>query len=57
MIHEALEMRVLVARGWRTSLLLVRERSRRILIHEDFKDGAVAIRAKARSGLRINQDR
>ena len=41
-------MQVLAARGRRTSLLLVREISRRLLSHRDFRDGAAAIRAKAR---------
>ena len=37
-------------------LLLVRERSRRLLFHEDFRDMAVAvaIKAKAKSGLLAN---
>ena len=47
-------MRVLVARRMRTCLLFVRERSRRLLVHEDFRDGAAAIRVKARSGLPIS---
>ena len=46
-------MRVLVARGRRISLLLVRERSKRLLSHEDLKDEAAAIRAKARPGLPV----
>ena len=55
-MHGASEIRVLVARGIRISLLLVRERSRRLLFHEDFKDRVEAIRAKAKPGLPINQD-
>ena len=44
-------MRVLVARGRRVSLLLVRERSRGLVVHEGSK--VVAIRARDRSGLPI----
>ena len=33
------------------NLLLVRERSRRLLSHKDFKDKATTIKAKARPGL------
>ena len=51
MMYEASEIRVLVTRGRRVSLLLVQDRSRRLLFHEDFRDKALAIRAKARSGL------
>ena len=35
----------------------IRERSRRLLFHEDFKDGAVVIRAKAESGLLARRGR
>ena len=35
------------ARGRRINLLLALGRSRRLLLHMDFKDGATAIRAKA----------
>ena len=41
---EALGMRVLVARGRRVSLLLVRERSRGLLVHEGSR--AATIRAR-----------
>ena len=44
-------MRVLVARGRRARLLPVRERSRRLPIHEGFRDRAATIKAKARPGL------
>ena len=44
-------MRVLVARGRRVSLLLVRERSPGLLVHESSR--AAAIRARDRSGLSI----
>ena len=37
----ALGMRVLVARGRRVSLLLVRERSRGLLVHEGFRAAAI----------------
>ena len=55
-MHKASEMRVLVARGRRISLLLVRERSRRLLFHEDFRDRAAAIKAKSKSRFPISQD-
>ena len=48
-MHEALGMRVLVARG-RISLLLVRGRGRRLLLHTSF-------RTKARIGHLVSQDR
>ena len=50
-------MWVLVARGGRGNLLLVQERSRRLLFHEDFRDGAAANKAKARPGPLASQDR
>ena len=37
--------------------MIVRERSRRLLLPEDFRDGAAAIRAKARPRVLISQDR
>ena len=37
-------MRVLVARGRRVSLLLVRERSRGLLVHEGFRIAAIRVR-------------
>ena len=55
-MHGASEIQLLVARGGRTSLLLVRERSRRILSHRDFRDGAAGIKAKARLRLLVSQD-
>ena len=51
MMQRASEIRVLVTRGRRVSLLLVRERSRRLLVHEGFRDMVAAIRAKARLGF------
>ena len=51
----ALGMRVLVARGRRVSLLLVRERSRGLLVHEGSK--VAAIRARDRSELPVRLGR
>ena len=48
-------MRVLVARGRRVSLLLVRERSRGLLVHEGSR--ATAIQARDRSGLLVRLGR
>ena len=48
-------MQVLVARGRRVSLLLVRERSRRLLVHVGSR--AAVIRAKDRSGLLVKLGR
>ena len=56
-MQGAFEMRVLVARGRRINLLLVREISRRLLSHGDFKDEVAPIKAKARPGLPVSQDR
>ena len=56
-MHEALRMRVLVARGRRVGLLLVRERGRRLLLRKDFRNGAKVIRAKAKIGHLVRQDR
>ena len=53
-MHGVSEMRVLVARGRRISLLLVREISRRLRCPEDLGDEAAAIRAKARSRLLVS---
>ena len=51
----ALGMRMLVARRRRVGLLLVRERSRGLLVHESSK--AAVIRARDRSGLPIRLGR
>ena len=51
----ALRMRVLVARGRRVSLLLVRERSRGLLVHEGSR--TVAIRARDGSELPVKLGR
>ena len=48
-------MWMLVVRGRRVGLLLVRERSRRLLVHKVFKDKVAAIRAKARLELPVSQ--
>ena len=58
-MHRASEILLLVTRGRRVNLLLVRERSRKLLFHEDFRDGdrAAAIKAKAESGLLAKQGR
>ena len=48
-------MRALVARGRRVSLLLVRERSRGLLVHLGSK--AAAIRARDRLGLPVRLGR
>ena len=51
MMHGTSEIWVSVIRGRRVNLLLVRERSRRLLFHKGFMDKVAAIRAKARPGL------
>ena len=56
-MQEALRMRVLVARGRRVSLLLVRERSKRLLLRKDFRNRAEVIKAKAKIGHLVRQDR
>ena len=53
-MHGASETQVLVTKGMRVSLLLVRERSRRLLVQEGFKDRAATIRVKAKLGLLAN---
>ena len=55
MMLGALGMRVLVARGRRVSLLLVRERSRGLLVHVGSR--AAAIRARDRSGFPVRLGR
>ena len=50
-------MWVPVTRGKSASLLLVRERIRRVIVHEGFKEGATAIRVKAKPGFLPSQDR
>ena len=48
---------VLVLRGRRINLLLIRERSRRLPFHGDFRDGVMVIRVKAESWLLPGHDR
>ena len=50
-MHRTSETQVLVKKERRFCLLLVQERSIRILFHEGFMDRAMAMRAKARSEL------
>ena len=57
MMHVALGMQVLVARGSRVSLLLVQERGKRLLLRKDFKNRAEIIRAKAKIGHLVRQNR
>ena len=45
-MHEVSEIRILVARGRRASLLPVREISQRLLVREGFRVKAIAIRVK-----------
>ena len=52
---KALRMRLLVARGRRVSLLLVRERSKELLVHVGSR--VVAIRARDGSGLSVRLGR
>ena len=55
-MHRVSEIRGPVTRGMRASLLLVRERNRRLLVHEGFRDKVTATRAKARLKLLVSQD-
>ena len=48
---------VLVLRGRRLNLLLIWERSGRLIFHGNFKDVATAIKAKAESGLLAKRGR
>ena len=66
MTHRAFVIRVLVRRRKRISLLLAQGKSRGLMLHEDFREKAVATKAKARishpkmrdtSGLLANQGR
>ena len=56
MTQRASRIRVLVGRGTRASLPLARGRSKGLLLHNSFKGGAAAIKAKAKSGLLAKQD-
>ena len=51
----ALEMRVLVARGRRVSLLLVRERSRGLLVHEGSRIAAIQARDGSELPVRLGR--
>ena len=57
MTHGASGIWVLVLRGMRINLLLIREGSGRLLFHGDFKNGVAAIMAKAKLGLIARRDR
>ena len=57
MLCEASRIWVLVLSGRRVSLLLVRERGRRLLLHKDFRNRVEVIRAKAKIGHLVRQDR
>ena len=48
---------LVIIRGGAKLLLQARERSRGLLFHEGFRGGAVANRAKARSGLPVRLGR
>ena len=54
---EHLRCREPVTRGRRASLLLVRERGLRLLVHEGFRDKVTATKAKARLELPVSQAR
>ena len=56
-MEDAQSMRVLVAKGRRVSLLLVRKRGRRFLLHKDFRNRAEVIKAKAKIGHLVRRDR
>ena len=55
--HGALRMRVSVARGRKFNLPPVQERGRRLLLLKDFRNKAEVIRAKAKMGHLVKQDR
>ena len=57
-VEDAQSIRDTVASDKRkeVSLLLVRERSRRLLVHEGLKDRAAVIKVKARPGFLASQD-
>ena len=58
MTHGPSRILVLKIRGRRTNLfLLAWEISRGLLLHKGFKDKAMAIKAKAKSGLLASQSR
>ena len=51
----ALGIRVLVARGRRVSLLLVRERTRRLIVHVGSRSAAIRARDKSRLPVRLGR--
>ena len=57
MTHGSSGIWVLVLRGRRINLLLIREESERLLFDGYFKDGAATIRAKVESGLLARRGR
>ena len=57
MMPRASEMRVLVRRGRRISLLRVQGRSKGLLFHEDIQYKVATIRDKARAGTPVWQGR
>ena len=54
---EASEIRVLVRKGSRVTLLLARERSGGLMFHEDIQYRTTTIRAKVRARMPIRQGR
>ena len=50
-------MREPMTRGRSVNLLPVPKRSQRLLVHEGFKDKALAIKAKIKPWLQVRQDR
>ena len=56
-MHEALGMLVLMARGRRVNLLPVGERGRRLLLRKDFRNRVEVIRAKAKIGHLVRQEK
>ena len=56
-MHETLEIWVPVERGRKVSLPPVRGRGRRLPLRKDFRNRAEVIRAKAKMGHLVRQDR
>ena len=57
MTYETSKIWVLVLRGRKIHLLLIRERSIRLLFRTDLKDRAEVIRTKARMGQLVRHGR
>ena len=55
--YGTLGMRVPAARGRKVNLPPVRERGRRLLFHKDFRNKAEVIRAKAKMGHLVRQEK